>query len=278
VKLLLLRDGDIPPGFVYIPEGTSLLGGDREASQSLPLVEANVPGFFMSRFEVTVRDWLKFLNDPEVAPRIREDGSAEHAANWDAEYLRGAIPDGTTTVRLVVPPSLKGLPPFEKDPVSGGWNSKRNADMPIFDVSLLAALEYAHWLTVHHGKRWRYRLPTDHEWERAARGTDMRTYIWGNYPIWSYCRCVKASIPNQSKWGPFPTDESVFGVRDMAGSVSEMTIGRTDPRYTYMPLRGGNWYTTEDQYFRIANRNGRPPSTAGIDTGFRLVADLEGAR
>jgi formylglycine-generating enzyme required for sulfatase activity len=146
----------------------------------------------------------------------------------------------------------------------------------VLGVSLLAGLEYAQWRTKHDEGGWTYRLPTDLEWEKAARGADRRIYVWGDYPLWSYCSSLKATYlrpVSPSHVGSFPTDESPFGVRDMAGSVFEVTTGRTQNRYRYTALRGGNWRTSDDRFFRICSRNGRNPEAAEMDSGLRLVVD-----
>jgi formylglycine-generating enzyme required for sulfatase activity len=69
-------------------------------------------------------------------------------------------------------------------------------------------------------------------------------------------------------------DESVFGIRDLAGSVSEFAAAKTMADYRFVVLRGGNWYTVDDYFFRAATRNGRLPEATGVDAGIRLVADL----
>ena len=59
-----------PPGFVYIPQGSVSYGGDPEAYQGLPRGEEVLKGFFIGRFEVTVGEYLEFINDEEVRDRI----------------------------------------------------------------------------------------------------------------------------------------------------------------------------------------------------------------
>jgi formylglycine-generating enzyme required for sulfatase activity len=71
--------------------------------------------------------------------------------------------------------------------------------------------------------------------------------------------------------GVFPNDESVYGVRDMAGSVLEPTISRTIGGY--VSFRGG-WYGTADDYlFHASTRFGRTASSAQHDAGIRLIAE-----
>jgi len=276
----LLREEEIPPGFVHVPAGRVRYGGDPGASRSLERGETRVEGFFVGRFEVTVGEWLAFVNDPEIG--IDDQGMVVHRADWETDEIRPVKPSDERI--CLIPQSPEGAFYFARDRVSRTWAAPAQwlPEWPIIGISMLAGLEYARWYTERQARsgtrRWRFRLPTDLEWEKAARGADLRIYVWGDYPIWSYCRCAKACYrgekPLPDPVGAFPFDESVFGVRDMAGSAYEHTTGRTDPPYRYTALRGGNWRTTEDQYFRIANRNGRLPENPYVDTGLRLAADL----
>lgn len=86
---------------------------------------------------------------------------------------------------------------------------------PVVNVSYKDAIAYARWA----GKR----LPTLEEWQKAARGTDGRKYVWGNEDFQKgFCKALgKAPSPV----GDYPKDESPFGCYDMAGNVSEWTLG-----------------------------------------------------
>jgi formylglycine-generating enzyme required for sulfatase activity len=71
----------------------------------------------------------------------------------------------------------------------------------------------------------------------------------------------------------FPMDESIYGVRDLAGSVSEPLQDQRDGEF--FVLRGGNWFTANTYSFRVANRNSRKPTDgSGQDSGIQLLAEL----
>ena len=253
INVELRTPQEIPPGFIYVPAGPAAIGGDPPAFQSLPHNDAELPGYLIGRFEVTSKEYLEFLNDPDVLARTNEKGEYEA----QSEFARSLQVD---RVRIV-PWSLRyGRPIWEED-VEGlrqlprGWNE----DWPALSLAHLAAREYAHWLSSK-DPNWNYRLPTDREWEKAARGEDRRIYVWGNYMVWTYCWSAYAAPPETGRnvVGFVPIDESPYGVRDMAGSAEEHTAGQ--PKLgdaEFWSLRGGHWKCVDEYYFRAANRNGR---------------------
>ena len=75
-----------------------------------------------------------------------------------------------------------------------------------------------------------------------------------------------------------PIDESVFGVRDLAGSVEEHMLGRPAKRFRFRSRRGGGFYLTDAFNYRIATRNGMNPENARWGLGFRVVAERKESR
>ncbi len=269
----LLEESAVPDGYVYIPAGPVAFGGDREAFQSLDRGVARVEGFLMKRLEVTIGEYLEFVNDPQVFPRIQDDGKAPLVE--DAKRSIQLIPFHYRRRDLL----FKRIDP--RDPKCP-WECKETKEWPVLGIPMLAGREYARWLTAKRGGGRTYRLPTDLEWEWAARGADRRTFVWGNYPFWSFTSSLKEKYlkggSHPAEVGTHPADESVFGVRDLGGSLSEPTTDRVKPRTIYgsfYTVRGGNWYTPDDYYFRVATRNGRLPDGGGMDEGIRLVAELK---
>ncbi|MBI4601462.1 MAG: SUMF1/EgtB/PvdO family nonheme iron enzyme [Planctomycetes bacterium] len=244
----LLEPSEVPPGFVPVPAGWFPCGGDPEVDASLPAGREHVGDFFIGRQEVTVREYLELVN--AVVP---PEASAGRASKLIPEY------------RLE--------PMFEVDTAAGKWVLKKHKgseEFPVFGISVRVAEEYARWLTERHGGRWRFRLPADLEWEKAARGADRRAHVWGDYPVDSFCRCGR-SVDTLAVAGSSPFDVSVYGVRDLAGSVSEPTSSRKEG--SFLSTRGGNWYANTRYLIRAANRNGVLPDRTFQDQGVRLVAE-----
>jgi toxoflavin biosynthesis protein ToxD len=139
-------------------------------------------------------------------------------------------------------------------------------DCPVVGVSWHDAVAYAHWLTQATDDDWR--LPSEAEWEKAARGTDGRIYPWGNQ--WDKTKANAwdgRGSPNETTpVGAYPQGTSPYGVQDMSGNVWEWTStdyqpypyqandGREDlSRTARRVLRGGSCRNYH-QYARAACR------------------------
>ncbi len=262
----------LPAGFVYIAAGTFFAGGDdqSQARQNLEPFWYSLPGFFISRLEVSFGDYLRFLNDAEVLARTDAKGTIEPLADRSELTTQGLTSNRS---RVLLIPHYNGQALFGRT-ANGDWGRRSVVPVngPLCGISMLAALEYAHWYTGSQSDGFTYRLPTDLEWEKAARGVDGRTHVWGEQPVGSFCRSESSRLRDflfPESRGVFPNDESVYGVRDLAGSVLEPTTSRTIGGY--VSFRGG-WYGTADDYlFHASTRFGRPASRVQHDAGIRLV-------
>ncbi|MCK5056745.1 MAG: SUMF1/EgtB/PvdO family nonheme iron enzyme [Candidatus Aminicenantes bacterium] len=158
------------------------------------------------------------------------------------------------------------------------WNGP---NFPVVGVSWYEACAYAEWLSKTTGEP--YRLPTEAEWEKAARGTDGRTYPWGEGIDKKKCN-YNANLGRTSPVGIFPQGTSPYGCFDMAGNVWEWCSDWFDEKYYekspdknpqgpahggYRVLRGGSWFYDAGNV-RAAFRYGDEPSDRWSYTGFRL--------
>ncbi len=142
-------------------------------------------------------------------------------------------------------------------------------DHPVVLVSRIDALAYAAWLTRLTGEKWR--LPTELEWEKAARGLDGRYFPWGNE--------FDAARLNSADAGPFDTTKvgrhhqgaSPFGVLDAAGQVYEWTA--TTAGVDRAIVKGGSWDDRGCGVCRPAARHARMVTLKHILIGFRLVRE-----
>jgi formylglycine-generating enzyme required for sulfatase activity len=162
-------------------------------------------------------------------------------------------------------------------------------DHPVVNISWHDAMAYAKWLAARTGQPW-WRLPTEAEWEKAARfdptsGTSERIYPWGDPFDRSRCNTSESRIGTTMPVGRYPAGESPSGARDMAGNVWEWTVCAYADDYSQVTIRsvtdalesrvrrGGSWRDTA-WHARAGRRVDLHPHNISEDLGFRLVYAL----
>ena len=140
---------------------------------------------------------------------------------------------------------------------------------PVVLVSHADARAYAAWLSRRTGQTWR--LPSETEWEKAARGVDGRRFPWGDTFVPEKLNSHDAGPFDTVPVGRFPDGASPFGLLDAAGQVFEWTATAAGAgRYT---VKGGSWDDSGCGVCRPAARHSRPQALKHILIGFRLVRE-----
>lgn len=241
------------PGMQFVPRGKFFQGG--EAGESLRYHRSEVSSFFMDQREVTYQDFL-----PYVQERVRQ-GVPLNNISPQSLVLRNNAPailqEGNRFfIHQAQPPK-----------------------MPLIYITWKDAKEYCVWkneLAKQTGlsQYGFFDLPTEAEWEYAARGADGRAFVWGNEFKRSYANVAKVRSPAfTAEVGSFEKDCSLFKIYDLAGNIREWTITPFKKGDETFILKGGDFEAYEE-HVRHANRYVDSPYHSYYRTGFRCVFRL----
>jgi formylglycine-generating enzyme required for sulfatase activity len=260
-----LQDGSEGPSMVWIAGGRFKMGAVQGGGDSdeQPVHEVSVGRFAMGRFEVTNAEFVSFLN------AVKRRGTTEEP--WfetKAEDSYGHITGSVGNFR-----------------VERGYENH-----PVVNVSWYGATTYAQWIATQTGQK--YRLPTEAEWEYAARAGTTTKYWWGNEIGSNKANCWNRYCGDSFEYtapvGSFAPN--AFGLYDTVGNVWEWTCSEYENRYngkenkcknkatikkggenkSLFVLRGGSW-DVDAWWARSANRDGWQPTERDWFGGFRLA-------
>ena len=256
--------------YVYVPAGSFHMGdnfGDGEARER-PAHVVDLDAFYIGKFEMTNGEWKAFRADPGYD---------------DPKFWPGA---------KVVP---KDQNSYWTNASQHGGGTANSDNYPLQGVNWDSATAYCNWLSAKTGKK--YRLPTEAEWEKAARGTDQRRYPWGNTIDHSYANFTGgfnfgtlAGYYDGSKRGELQTHNngSPYGAFDMAGNVQEWCQDwysrnyysfspRRNPKGpesgSYRVVRGGSLFLDPLDLRTYARSAAWPSFLAHRMMGFRAVRE-----
>jgi formylglycine-generating enzyme required for sulfatase activity len=200
---------------IYIPAGEFYMGSDDGNDNQRPMHKIYVAAFYIDRYPVTNEEYKLFVDD-----------TGYPVPSYEVSWVDSRD--------------------YNWDPQNRSYPPEKGRH-PVVLVTWEDALAYATWA----GKR----LPTEAEWERAARGTDGRHWPWGNEFLPDRCNTKEAGIGGTTPVGQFsPQGDSPEGIADAVGNVWEWTsslyqpfpYAATDGRESltdegWRTLRGGSW-------------------------------------
>jgi formylglycine-generating enzyme required for sulfatase activity len=270
-----------PGELILVPAGTFQMG---QAGVAEPVHEVTLTqDYFLSKTEVTNEEYCAALN------WALDQGLLEEASSVLAKAFGQELVDINGSSEI-------------------GWNGSEffvetNANHPVMEVSWYGAACFTDWLSMMEGLEpyyngnWNpsashnpyehsgYRLPTEAEWEYAARFDDGRTYPWGSD---TPSPCLHANYYSCVGWtsaaGSYPAGNSALGFEDMAGNVWEWVndwfasypdSATTNPygseNGSTRVMRGGSWNNSGDGYLQSAYRNLHFPYFTDAGIGFRIL-------
>ncbi|MDH3599347.1 MAG: formylglycine-generating enzyme family protein [Candidatus Tectomicrobia bacterium] len=251
--LLCPQAGMAQPKLLDIPAGMAHLGSEQGEADEQPVRKTAVAAFRLHQTEVTNAAFAAFV----AASGYRSDAERRGSGwVWTDRWRE-----------------VKGA--NWQHPQGPGSAIASRPNHPVVQVSWQDATAYCQW--------YKLRLPTDTEWEYAARGSDARRYPWGNATAraggqqranYGADRCCAPDAQDGYRLtapvGHYPNGASPFGVLDMAGNVWEWVQEEHPNDPGSKIIRGGGW-GNNPYCLRTTYRHANPPSTSLDMVGFRCA-------
>jgi len=242
------------PPMVPVEAGEFIRGSD-ERDDEKPVRRIYLDEFMMGKYPVTNAEFKEFI----------KDGGYVNKEYWTPEGWQWRQKENISEPRL--------------------WHDRKwnGPNFPMVGVSWYEASAYAVWLSKKTGNS--YCLPTEAQWEKAARGSRGFRYPWGDQFDKNKCNSEESGLGRNSPVGIFPLGKSPYGCMDMAGNVWEWCSDRYDENY-YKESPGKNPVGPTDGSIRVlrgisrlfivlfnrsAFRFANPPEFRANDNGFRLL-------
>lgn len=247
--------------FCHVPAGVFTMGDEKKQ-------RVHLPEYWIAGYLVTNAQFNQF-----VSAGGYRDGSLWREAKKAGYWKEGVFKGGFDREGREAP--MDHGEPFNLD------------NHPVVGISWYEALAFARWLDLElreqaeaflknppsdeleelwsglASRKLHVSLPTEAEWEKAARGDDGRSYPWGNFYARKCANTSETQLGTTSAVGCFPQGKSPYGCLDMCGNVSEWVKGRSN-------RRGGS-FSNASKSGRCGSRANASPENAFINAGFRVV-------
>jgi formylglycine-generating enzyme required for sulfatase activity len=249
--------------YITIPEGTYTIGTEKSLKSSLALQPFDMPRVYMGKYPVTNALFEIFVEQTGYITTAEKKGigTVYHCRfKKEGEKVIWSKQAGSSTV--------KGACWYQPLGPGSTLHGKRNH--PVVQISVDDAFAYASWI----GRR----LPTEAEWESAAR-TDMALkYPWGNQFDPKALNIESSGFADTSSVDDYDHASNGFGMTDMLGNVMEWTADTQPPPFAtrkaklFNVAKGGAWNAKDS--ITISSRGLFPPNTTANTIGFRCISEL----
>ncbi len=261
---------------VHIPAGPFFMGSDKTKDsqaydQELPQHSLTLGDYYIGKYKVTNTQFLAFVQATGHKTTAEKEGSGFVWTGTEWKDTKGAD---------------------WRHPRGPDTNIDQKAQHPVVQVSWHDAMAFCDWLSKVSGRK--VTLPSEPEWEKAARGTDGRIYPWGNGAPTKDLLNFNSNVGDTTPVGQYsPKGDSPYGVADMAGNAWDWTrslwgkdVNTPEFKYPYVAgdgredlnagedvhrvVRGGSW-NFGVRHMRAALRVGNVPTDRNANRGLRVV-------